>query len=93
MITHIVGIVDGHDVLYLPDRDLIFCKNTTISYQVLRGALIKRETDKLPLKSNLTLLVDGEIVTLGCLTTNLDNCRNIYNEIKKIKNGRKLGTK
>jgi hypothetical protein len=89
----VVGKIEEYDVLYIPEKDVLFCKNTTVSYDLLKAALIDRKFDRTQLKADLVLSVDSEIVTLGCLNTNLENCESIYQTIKKIKNGTRFSKK
>ena len=86
-----VGRIEGHDVIYVPERDILFCKNTTMPYKVMKAALLDDPTDRLELKKDLTMTRDGEIIRLACLTTNIENCIEINKKIKKIKqDGRRI---
>lgn len=85
MTTHVVGNIQGHDVIYVSDRNQIFCKNTAVNYslieRIVRGSTM-RET--IPEKS-LTITKDMGIVTLGCLTTTMENCLSIRKNVNKLK--------
>lgn len=80
-----VGEIEGHDVIYVPERNQIFCKNTTVNYslieKIVRGNTM-RET--IPEK-NLTITKDMGVVTLGCLTTTMENCLSIRRNVIKLK--------
>jgi len=82
----VVGEIEGHEVLYISERDVLFCKNTTVPYKQMRLALFESHIDRTQIKNDLMLSIDGGIVALGCLTTTLENCKNINTNIKKIKN-------
>lgn len=90
MIKEIVGKIDEYDVLYLPEKDLIYCKNTTMPYSIMQEALIKSPLDRTELKKDLIVTINGESVQLACLTTTIENIKSINKNIKKIKtNGRR----
>ena len=89
----IVGKIEGHDVIYVPEKDILFCKNTTMPYKVMRLALLDSPVDRLELKSDLVMTVDHGIVQLACLTTTIENCIEINKQIKKVKNGRRISKK
>lgn len=80
-----VGEIQGCDVLYIPEKDIIFCKNTAIKVSLIVGALKSNmSVEEIPEK-NLTIIKDNGTVTLGCLTTTMTNCKEIIREITKIK--------
>jgi hypothetical protein len=90
----IVGKIDGYDVIYIPDKDMLFCKNTTMPYLTMRKALIDNPIDRMKLKNGLMMQNSNEIVKLACLTTTIENCRQINLNIKKIrKNGNRKFSK
>lgn len=82
---HVVGNIQGHDVIYVPERNQIFCKNTAVNFstieRIIRGSTM-RET--IPEK-DLTITKDMGIVTLGCLTTTMENCLSIRQKVNKLK--------
>lgn len=82
---NVVGTINGYDVIYVPEKNKIFCKNTAVDYtlieKLVRGSNM-RET--IPEK-NLTITKDMGIVTLGCLTTTMENCLNIRKKVHKFK--------
>lgn len=86
----IVGKIENYDVIYLPEKDLVFCKNTTMPYLVMRKALIIDKIDRQELKEGLIMSINKEIVRLACLTTTLENIQQINTNIQKIKkNGKR----
>lgn len=80
-----VGEIQNHDVIYIPERNQIFCKNTAVNFstieRIIRGSTM-RET--IPEK-DLTITKDMGIVTLGCLTTTMENCLSIRRKVNKLK--------
>jgi len=87
----IVGKIQGHDVIYVPEKEMLFCKNTTMPYKVMRLALLDSPVDRLELKNDLVMTVDQGIVQLACLTTTIENCIEINKQIKKVRqNGRRI---
>ena len=80
-----VGEIQNYDVIYIPERNQIFCKNTAVNFpiikRIIRGSTM-RET--IPEK-DLTITKDMGIVTLGCLTTTMENCLDIMRKVNKIK--------
>lgn len=85
MSQHIVGEIEHYDVIYVPEKDIIFCKNTTVPYKLMKAVLIDREMDRVEIKSDLVASINKEIVQLGCLSTTVENCESINKQIKKIK--------
>ena len=56
----------------------------------MRYALLEQKVDKLRLKHDLVMSVDERIVSLGCLITNMENIENINENIKRIRNGKRI---
>ena len=80
-----VGEIQGHDVIYIPSKDVIFCKNTAIKFSIIEKIIRSNlERSEIPEK-NLTITKDNGIVHLGCLTTTMENCLNIRRRINKLK--------
>ena len=80
-----VGEIQGHDVIYIPSKDVIFCKNTAVKFSVIEEIIRSNlERSEIPEK-NLTIIKDNGIVSLGCLTTSMTNCLNIRKRVKKQK--------
>ncbi len=80
-----IGEIEGHDVLYISEKDVVFCKNTAVKVAVLdkivRGSMDKGEIPE----KNLTITKNDGTLTLGCLTTTLDAYKQMKREIKKLK--------
>ena len=80
-----VGEIQGHDVIYIPSKDVIFCKNTAIKFSIIEKIIRSNlERSEIPEK-NLTIIKDNGIVSLGCLTTTMTNCLNIRKRVRKQK--------
>ena len=87
----IVGKIQAHDVYYLPERDLVFCKNTVIPYTKLKEVLLENPVDKYAFKEDIIMTRATEnVIQFACLTTNIENIKEINNQIKKIRNGRRI---
>lgn len=80
-----VGEIQGYDVLYIPEKDIVFCKNTTIKVSILDN-IVKDSKDigEIPEK-NLTIIKDNDTFTFGCLTTTRSNYNTIKREINRLK--------
>jgi hypothetical protein len=80
-----VGEIDGYDVIYVPEKDQVFCKNTAINFptieRIVRGSLIMATIPE----KKLVVTKEGNIVTLGCLTTTMNNCLSIRHNVNKFK--------
>lgn len=80
-----VGEIQGHDVIYIPSKDVIFCKNTAIKFSIIEK-IIRSNLERIEIsEKNLTIIKDNGIVHLGCLTTTMENCLNIRRRISKLK--------
>ena len=80
-----VGEINGNEVIYISEKDVIFCKNTVVKFPIIER-IIKNGEDKgeIPEK-NLTITKDNGIVHLGCLTTTMENCLDIRRRVNKLK--------
>lgn len=82
---HQVGIIEGFPVIYVAAKDVVFCKNTCVSYPRLL-AIWKSAEDRHKLEDkSLIIQKDDFFVTLGCLTATKEQCSTILHNIKKIK--------
>lgn len=80
-----IGEIQGYDVLYIPEKDIVFCKNTAVKVPVL-DRIIKdsKNIGEIPEK-NLTIIKDNGTLTFGCLTTTYDAYKQMKKEINKLK--------
>lgn len=85
MLKYEVGKINDNKVVYIPEKNIVFCKNTAIKFPIIER-IIRNGMDKgeIPEK-NLTIIKDNGIVHLGCLTTTMENCLNIRRRINKLK--------
>lgn len=88
-----IGTIQGYPVLYLPERDLVFCKNTIVPYQVLYDAY-NSGIDRVEYKEkNLIMNFFSHEIILGCLTTNVEDFQKMIKTIKKIKRNEKQSSR
>ena len=73
--------IQGYDVIYVPERRILFCKNTAVPYDLLKKAVYgDMDRYNIPQK-NLVIRKSGEIIEFGCLTTTIENAKNILTSI------------
>lgn len=78
-----VGEIENYDVLYIPEKDVIFCKNTVVKYSVIKRIVKSSNSrDEIPEKE-LVITKDSNIIHFGCLTTTISNCNNIAKNVAK----------
>ena len=82
---YVVGEIQGYDVIYIPEKDIVFCKNTAIKLSVLDKAVKSHTISSTIEEKNLTITKDNSTLCLGCLTTTLDNYRAMKRKISKLK--------
>ena len=78
-----VGKIEEYPVLYIPSRNLCFCKNTIVRVRDVEDVLASNLSRQRIERSNLPVSKDDNIITFGCLTTSIDNLHNIKKEILK----------
>lgn len=84
-----VGEIEGWPVLYNPEKQRLFCKNTSISLDIIEQMLkspLSRERNE---EKNLTVIKMNNVVHLSCLTTTTANISNIRKSIKDYERNRK----
>lgn len=80
-----IGDIEDYPVLYLPEKDLIFCKNTIVPVNVILDAF-NSGIDRVEYKEkNLIMYFFKNEITLGCLKTSTENFRDMIKTIKKLK--------
>ena len=84
MNKHIIGSIEGHNVIYIEEKDIVFCKNTAMSYATLKR-VFKNALTRQQLKEDLYYTTDGFNITLGCLSTNKREYQEFIKNIEKIK--------
>lgn len=81
----VVGQIEGHDVLYMPEKDYVFCKNTVLPLHIMLEAL-RNNADRVEVpEKNLVIKLSEATVDMGCLTTTKENLYSIKKNISKIK--------
>ena len=83
---YIVGYIENYPVIYVKDRDILFCKNTTVKYPLIKQIFDSGEDKHRIEEKSLTITKEAHFVTLGCLVTDKANCKTILKNTKKIKN-------
>lgn len=85
-----VGEIQGYPVIYVPEKDVVFCKNTTLHYKALNAAIYKSALDREELENGkLTITKSNGVITLGCLVTTIENISEIRDIILTIKHNKK----
>lgn len=78
----VVGQIQGYDVLYLPEKNYVFCKNTVLPLQTMLEAL-KNNVDRVEVPDkNLVIKISERSVEMGCLSTTKENLYSIKKTIK-----------
>ena len=86
MSREVVGQIGAYDVIYVPEKDVIFCKNTVCRYDDLHQALLDSNLEREFIeKSNLPITKQESAISLGCLNTTKSNILSIDKNIKKFK--------
>jgi hypothetical protein len=80
-----VGEIQGNDVIYIPERNQIFCKNTSLNFSLIERIINSNTMRESIPEKNLVVTKDQGIVTLGCLTTTMENCLRIRRSVIKLK--------
>lgn len=80
-----IGEIQGYDVLYIPERNSVFCKNTVVKVSTLdRIVRSKEDKGEIPEK-NLTITKDNNILCFGCLTTTMSEYKKMKRNISKLR--------
>ena len=82
---YLVGTIEGYPVIYVKQRDVVFCKNTAVKHSILKKIWDSTEDRHKIEEKSLTIVKDTHFIMLGCLTTDHDNCKSILKNIKRIK--------
>lgn len=77
----VIGNIQGYDVIYVPEKQILFCKNTAVPYNLLREAVYGNlERYNIPQK-NLVVRKDSSIIEFGCLRTTIEHAKEILANI------------
>ena len=85
-----VGQIEEYPVLYIPEKDLLYCKKVVFPYKTLEEALINSTLERIELREDLIITKKDSSVQLACLTTSISNIKLIHKTIKKYKNGKRI---
>lgn len=73
----VIGNIQGYDVIYIPDKKLLFCKNTVVPLALLKEAVYgSLDRYSIPQK-NLVIRKDNSIIEFGCLRTTIEYAKKI----------------
>lgn len=61
---YVVGEIQGYDVIYIPEKDIVFCKNTAIKLSVLDKAVKSHTISSTIEEKNLTITKDNGTLCL-----------------------------
>ena len=75
-----VGEIQGFPVYYIPDKRLLFCKNTIVPLDKILDSGLNRHRIE---RSKLTITKFDNIIELGCLTTTITNLNIIRKKISR----------
>ena len=81
---HIVGEVEGYPVIYIEEKDTIFCKNTAVKYSLLKRLYDSPFSREKIEEKSLTITKEEHFVTFGCLTTTKEYCQTVIKNINKM---------
>lgn len=77
----VIGTIQGYDVIYIPERKILFCKNTAVPLDALKEAVYGNlERYSIPQK-NLVIRKSNGIMEFGCLRTTTEEARRILESI------------
>lgn len=77
----VIGNIQGYDVVYIPEKEILFCKNTAVPYNLLKEAVYGNlERYNIPQK-NLIIRKDSSIIEFGCLRTTIEHAKEILANI------------
>lgn len=78
----ILGNIQGYDVIYIPEKDILFCKNTAIKRKQIEEAIESSLTRIKIEEKDLVITKDRNLITLGCLHLTRTQATEILNKIK-----------
>lgn len=84
-----VGTIQSYDVMYVPEKDMVFCKNTICRVSDLKKAISSPLNREYIEEKDLSIVKDNGVIYFGCLTTSKQNVQEIEQEINKLKKSKK----
>lgn len=79
-----VGIIEGYPVLYIPEKDCVFCKNTVVNRKLIQTLIDSPNLKETVVEKSLTISKHPTEIYLGCLHTNRENLSEIERNINNI---------
>lgn len=79
-----VGRIEGHDVLYIPEKHIVYCKNTAVPVALMETVLDSSLSRHNIPEKNLIITKNNGVVKLGCLCTTESNLFKIRKTIQII---------
>lgn len=80
-----VGEIDGYEVIFIPEKDVVFCKNTAIKVPVIRRMIESCYSREVCDEKSLTITKSGNSIHMGCLNTTKDNYASILRNVQHFK--------
>lgn len=85
----VVGEIQGYPVQYVPEKDMVFCKNTVCKVKDIERLVYKSPMEREYLaEKDLSIVKLEKTVQFGCLSTSLDNVSAIRDAIRAIRRGK-----
>lgn len=79
---YIVGHIENYPVIYVKDRDILFCKNTTVKYPLIKQIFDSGE-DKHRIEEKVINVIVGKLILMHSHLLYI--CTNIVEEDLKLK--------
>ena len=83
---HVIGKIQGCEVIYIPEKQLIFCKNTILPLNKVLEILKSPEQRTFIPEKKMWITKDEGTISFGCLTSTTDNIKLIHKNVKRINN-------
>ena len=79
-----VGKIEGHEVLYIPEKNVVYCKNTAVPVPLMEKILDSSLSKHTIPEKNLDIVKNNGVIKLGCLYTTETNLFKIRKTIQII---------
>ena len=76
-----VGRIEDYPVIYVPEKKLVFCKNTIVPLDEMKKILHSGTSKHRIERANLPITKFANTIELGCLTTTISNLKEIEKQI------------
>lgn len=81
-----IGVFGGHPVYYYPELDYLLCKNQKCKFSNLEESINNSIDRQIIKETDLLVLKDYDIVSIGCLKDTRETYNKLKNNIKNILN-------